>query len=256
MIKRFRSWNRGEPVREWTALSLLAELAPGLAPTPIRADLDTYPPTIAMSWLPGTQLGGAPLPSGEADALTLALDTLWQSVPPGRQQPHLGSALNSTALANQVRLMLEASRKTIDDSLVQCAYSSASAWLDSGVLDRTIFLDEDLVLGQGDCNLANFLWDGSRIRIVDFEDSGLSDRAFELANLVEHISAWSDAGLDADSFLARFSLTRSEKTRLGEFRRLAALFWLLMLLPGAPADDRNPPGTLKRQADRLLALLG
>jgi thiamine kinase-like enzyme len=53
----------------------------------------------------------------------------------------------------------------------------------------------DVVLGQGDANLANFLWDGTQIRIVDFEDSGPSNRTFELAVLVEHLSAWSDAGL-------------------------------------------------------------
>jgi len=43
---------------------------------------------------------------------------------------------------------------------------------------------------------------------------------------------------------------------LGESRRLAALFWLILLLPGGQASGRNPPGTLRRQADRLLALLG
>jgi Phosphotransferase enzyme family len=40
-----------------------------------------------------------------------------------------------------------------------------------------------LVLGRG-LHLANFLRDGTRVRIVDFEDSGSSDRAFELAILV------------------------------------------------------------------------
>ena len=39
VVKRFRSWSRGEPVREWTALTLLAELAPRLAPLPVSADL-------------------------------------------------------------------------------------------------------------------------------------------------------------------------------------------------------------------------
>jgi hypothetical protein len=57
-------------------------------------------------------------------------------------------------------------------------------------------------------------------------------------------------------FLTRFSLTKSKRARLSEFRRLAALFWLLMLLPDGPASKRNPPGTLQRQASRLLALLG
>ena len=111
------------------------------------------------------------------------------------------------------------------------------------------------VLGQGDGNLANFLWDGGQVRVVDFEDSGPSDRAFELAVLVEHLSAWPDARLDTGPFLARFSLTGPEKTRLTESRRLCALFWLLMLLPGGPASTRNPPGTLDRQASRLLARL-
>jgi len=50
-------------------------------------------------------------------------------------------------------------------------------------------LGQGAVLGQGDGNLANFLWDGGQVRIVDFEDSGPSDRAFELAVLVEHLSA-------------------------------------------------------------------
>jgi hypothetical protein len=40
-----------------------------------------------------------------------------------------------------------------------------------------------------------------------------------------------------------------------EYRRLSALFWLMMLLPGSPAHRRNPPGTLERQATRLLFLL-
>jgi thiamine kinase-like enzyme len=106
-----------------------------------------------------------------------------------------------------------------------------------------------------DANLANFLWDGTQIRIVDFEDSGPSDRTFELAVLVEHISAWSDAGLSADVLLALFDLTAAEQVKVREYRRLSALFWLMMLLPGSPAHRRNPPGTLERQATRLLHLL-
>ena len=60
-IKRYRSWDRGEPAREWTALTLLAEHAPGLAPAPILADLSADPPVIEMSRLPGVPLGGMPL---------------------------------------------------------------------------------------------------------------------------------------------------------------------------------------------------
>ncbi|HMG61980.1 MAG TPA: aminoglycoside phosphotransferase family protein, partial [Streptosporangiaceae bacterium] len=61
VIKRFRSWDRGEHAREWTALTLLVEHAPGLAPIPVRVGLTADPPVIEMSRLPGVPIGGAPL---------------------------------------------------------------------------------------------------------------------------------------------------------------------------------------------------
>jgi hypothetical protein len=64
------------------------------------------------------------------------------------------------------------------------------------------------------------------------------------------------ARLDSGSFVALFELAAAERARLAQFRRLAALFWLLHLRPGGRASRRNPPGTLRRQAERLLALLG
>jgi Ser/Thr protein kinase RdoA (MazF antagonist) len=136
---------------------------------------------------------------------------------------------------------------------VRRAWQAGADWFSGGAPGR---LDGgDPVLGQGDSNLANFLWDGAEVRIVDFEDSGPSDRAFELAVLVEHISAWSDAGQPADVLLGSFGLTAAEQVRVREYRRLCALFWLMLLLPGRPGHDRNPPGTLERQAARLLLLL-
>ncbi|MEV6038094.1 hypothetical protein AB0L65_43590 [Nonomuraea sp. NPDC052116] len=64
MIKRYRSWERGEHRREWAVLNVLALHAPGLAPAPVRADLDGSPPRVVMSRLPGTPLRG--LPTGPA----------------------------------------------------------------------------------------------------------------------------------------------------------------------------------------------
>lgn len=93
------------------------------------------------------------------------------------------------------------------------------------------------------------------MRLGDFEDCGPSDRPFELALLVEHISAWKDARLDAGAFVALFDLTSADSARLLDCRRLAALFWLILLRPGSRASCRYPPGTLNRQADRLLTLL-
>ena len=267
VVKRYRSWSRGEPAREWAALTLLAEFAPGLAPAPLRAALQADPPEIVMSFVRGT-VPGARVTPRDADALGVALDRLWGSVPRTRLAPAFGAEPMPAAFARRVRSMADSARPVPDGPLAQQALSAGTAWLASAALDRRRAADEDAVLGQGavpgqgavlgqgDGNLANFLWDGGQVRVVDFEDSGPSDRAFELAVLVEHLSAWPDARLDTGPFLARFSLTGPEKTRLTESRRLCALFWLLMLLPGGPASTRNPPGTLDRQASRLLALLG
>jgi len=256
VTKRFRSWARNEPAREWAALEMLAESAAGLAARPIRASLDADPPEIRMSWLPGEPLGAGPVSQEQAQALARSLELLWRSVPPGRLAGLPAGESNPQAFAGQVRQSLAAGRYLGRDPVVRRAAAAAAAWLERDATGRPDLAGRGTVLGQGDSNLANFLWDGRRVRLVDFEDSGPSDRAFELAILVEHLSAWSDAGLDSGGFVSSFELTAAEQARLLQFRRLAALFWLLLLWPGGRASRRNPPGTLRRQAERLLALLG
>jgi Ser/Thr protein kinase RdoA (MazF antagonist) len=135
------------------------------------------------------------------------------------------------------------------------AFSAAARWLDQPELDDLAVAGQQPVLGTGDGNLSNYLWNGERAQIIDFEYSGRSDRAFELAEIVEHISAWVDGAIDAPSLLAHFELTGAETARLRECRRLIAIYWLLALLPDSRGHARNPPGTLDLQAERLLALL-
>ncbi|MGW8797311.1 phosphotransferase [Streptomyces sp. NPDC055775] len=111
------------------------------------------------------------------------------------------------------------------------------------------------VFGPGDGNLANYLWDGSEVRVVDFEDSGVSDRAFELAEITEHVASWVDQPLDIETFLEQFELTAAESLRLKDCRRPLALVWLFLLSFDKGDKPRNPPGTAERQAGRLLKLL-
>ena len=255
VVKRFRSTDRGEPVREWTALSLLARFAPGLAPAPVSADLNSDCPVVTMSLLPGTELGAAPVTPTQMGALASALERLWRSVPSIDGEYPAAVMPKPIAFTRQVRQMMAAIPALSEDPVVVRAHTAGGSWLQRAALERQSRPGHPTVLGHGDPYLANYLWDGSRVRLVDFEDSGPSDRAFELAILIEHISAWSDARLDADDFLAMFDLTRAEEARVQDFRRLAALYWLLMLRPGGPSSTRNPPGTLEHQADRLLRLL-
>jgi Ser/Thr protein kinase RdoA (MazF antagonist) len=246
VIKRFRSWDRGEHQREWRALNVLAEFAPGFAPVPLSADLDAVPPAITMTRLPGEPLAGQPITARHLDAVISTLDRLHRCVPSDAlahvpPQPWLAEGATS-----RLRSRTAGMRHHPDgEPIVQAAISAAARWLDH-VAEPTEPLTA--VFGQGDSYLGNFLWDGWRLRVVDFEDSGRSDRAFEMASLTEHIGTWHEAGIDADDVLGRFDLTGAESARVLFFRRAFAIFW--------PYLVHERPGPIAgQQAERLLSLL-
>jgi Ser/Thr protein kinase RdoA (MazF antagonist) len=254
VIKRFHCTDRGSSEREWRALNLLVQYAPGLAPVPCEADLPAESPVVVMSRLPGEPLRGRALDAGQIEALVTAVNRLHAAVPPqvltaksplrpGHQQ-ELVAQLHIWARLPRHRCARE----------VACAVDRGLTWLADAGLEAADPPDVPPVFGAGDGNLANYLWDGSYVRIVDFEDSGRSDRAFELAEITEHVGSWVEQPLDVASFLSRFSLTDAESVRLGECRRLLALVWLF-LLSFDEHNRRNPPGTAERQARRLNALL-
>jgi aminoglycoside phosphotransferase len=263
-VKRFRSHLGGderrlygdEPHREWRALELLACYAPGLAPRPVRADLDADPPLIAMSRVPGEPLGTRLATEAQEDAIAAALSRLHHAIPPSvlgtveRAPGHPG------LLAGRTRDMARACDAGLLDPLPRQAYRAALAWLDSGSAERAASVTGRPVFAQGDPNLANHLWDGHSVHLVDFEISGRGDRVTELADFVEHITVWAHAGIDAEAFLDRFGLGPGERQQIRQMRRLFASFWVMRLLPSGSVYRRNPPGTFERQASRLLDLLG
>jgi aminoglycoside phosphotransferase (APT) family kinase protein len=176
VVKRFLSWSRSEPVREWTALTLLAESAPGLAPVPVRADLSGDSPTLTMSWLPGAELGTEPVTAAQARALADALERLWQSVPSTEREFPPAVTPNPVSFTGQVRTMAAAVPVLGEDPVVARAHATAVAWLDRGAVERHIGAGHRTVLGHGDPCLANFLWHASQVSLVDFEDSGRGPR--------------------------------------------------------------------------------
>lgn len=256
VVKRYRSWARAEPEREWAALSLLAKFAPALAPRPIQCFRQDVPPRIVMSLIPGVALGtDSGVSTASTAALADALLQLWASVPSEALTGVRWGPENPTRFVQQVRTDVHRVTRFHQDPVIQEAWELARTWLASGVLDA---LQERLnppVLGQGDSNLSNFLWDGRRIRLVDFEDAGPSERSFELANLIEHLSARPYPEIGGEPFLRRFAFTQTEWVRFQEFRRLTAVFWLAMLTPGGRAASRNPAAALHDQAVHVRALL-
>jgi hypothetical protein len=252
VVKRFRSYDRGEHRREWLGLRLLDRHSPGLAPRPLSADLAADPPAVTMSRLPGEPLGGRPLIPAELVALADAMDRLHSAVPvdeaarldPSHGHPHRGLA--------SLQALLDAHPGSPDEPTVAAAVAAARQWLASAEAVGAADLDGvPAVLGREDHNLPNFLRDGDRIALVDFEDSGRSDRATEWAALVEHRAARCTADADWRPFLDAVA----DQPRLRAARRYYACVWVALMLPGRPGHDRNPPPARRAQAERLLELL-
>lgn len=208
-----------------------------------------------MSRVPGEPLRGEPLGDHQLKALAAATSELYAAVPadvlaevpvrPGQQHQ----------LITQIGAWVPQARSRVSRE-VSKAMDRGLDWLARSGLERAGRPDVPLVFGPGDGNLANYLWDGIRVRVVDFEDSGLSDRPFELAEITEHVASWVGPPLDVETFLGLFDLNDAERARLPECRRLLALVWLFLLSFDDPQHPRNPPGTVERQAARLSELLG
>ena len=112
-----------------------------------------------------------------------------------------------------------------------------------------------VALGIADLNPANVLWDGRVVRLVDFEDGGLSDPAYELADHVEHLGSRLPGVYDARALADAVGLDAEARDRMAAYRPLWAAFWLAMLLPGNGGWRRNPPGTTEAQAEHFMALV-
>jgi hypothetical protein len=254
-VKRYRHWAEREHEREWQALTLLQAYAPGLAPAPLDLDPGPPTPTLVMSRLPGTVLRGGIVEPAQISALAAALTELHHCLPAevAAALPH--RTWRQRQCVEYIRRRYpELATRSLDPEITRAAADGMS-WLNATASRWNHDPDLRPVLGQADGNLANFLWDGTRIVIVDFEESGRSDVPFELAELVEHVGSWVETDFGTDAFLAHFPLETGELARLAECRRLLALLWLIALSLVGPDDGRNPPGTPLRQARRLRALL-
>jgi Ser/Thr protein kinase RdoA (MazF antagonist) len=254
--KRYVSWDRGEADREWACLTLLAEHAPGVAPRPIRRVTSEGSPVIVMERLPGKPLGGARLSAAQTVSLGQALRRLY-AVPldaihaAGIGERQSGPTTGAQDVAEWLREPYDAA-DCRDPALVSEAVQAASRWL---ATPASLPEPRLVALGIADLNPANVLWDGTTCRLVDFEDGGLTDPAYELADHVEHLAGRLTGVFDPGALVHAVGLSDEEQLRLHAYRPLWAAFWMVLLLPGNAAFRRNPPGTTEAQATHLLSLL-
>jgi len=255
--KRYVCWTCGEVEREWSMLTLLAELVPGLAPRPLRQEHDGEAPVIVMELLPGDPLGSEPLTQPQIDAVGAGLRRLYDIPLECARAGGIPERLfGPTTLPQTLISWFDAPTELADcrdPALVSGAIAVASSWLaDPGHLPEPRLVG----IGKADLNPANVLWDGTTCRFVDFEHAGLTEPGYELADHVEHLAGRIGDVYDADALAVAAGLSADERERMQAYRPLWAAFWLAKLLPGNRAFPRNPPGTTERQAVHVLELLG
>ena len=253
--KEFVADHEAQAEREWACLTLLAEHAPGLAPRPLRRE-DGETPVIVMERLPGSHLEPRPLTTDQTQALGASLRRLYDVPLEAVREAGIGERrYGAPALAGVLSDWLADDYdlgECRDEALVAEALDVARAYLADPPLPEPRLS----ALGIADLNPANVMWDGRVARLVDFEDGGLTDPAYELADHVEHLGSRLPGVYDAHALTAAVGLDEAGRERMAAYRPLFGAFWLAMLLPGNGGWRRNPRGTTEAHAEHFMALVG
>jgi Ser/Thr protein kinase RdoA (MazF antagonist) len=137
------------------------------------------------------------------------------------------------------------------DALTRDLLQTLSRWEDSG--DAAILAEPARrIFSRGDSNLLNWLWDGSRIGVVDYEFAGYSDLAFDCADLTEHISS-RQAGIDDQAWAETVSLAglgAQGQRRFEAAQRTRALRWLAVQCSATTGLKSSPASSTASAASR------
>ncbi len=250
--KTFLSWSEGEPEREWAALVHLDEHAPGLGPRPIARLVVDDRPVVTMSRVRGKPLTGWVSPR-QTEALATAVQQLFAVPVPTDLSARANDPVGFHARFRPWLSEEYEWTQCKDANLVRHAVDIAQNWLDHHQPPSNWLVDPVIALGDG--NLDNVLWDGEVCRLIDWEEYGVSDRAYEVADLVEHASSRLERRLDVQALLRELTLDGVQRERVEHHRRMFACFWLAMLLPGNRGWRRNPLGSTEAQARHLIELV-
>ncbi len=228
--------------REWRALSLLAARGLDVAPRPRRYAPDRDPPAVVMEFVPGTPLSCQPPGRRESLALVEALRPVYAITPATADYPYPMIGRPADRIA-RVRLLAKQVGARPEEPLAAAVLPLVREWL-AGDDEAILLAPAPPVFARGDPNFANCLWDGARVRLVDFEYAGWSDLAFELADLVEGLWAQRIGDDQWADLLPRLGLRGGDRPRFEAARRLCAVFWLFLIW------DRRERG---KAVDELLA---
>lgn len=219
---------RQRALREYRALELVAAERPGLAPAPLLLDAERFAyPVVVASWL-----GGAPLEAPPADAaawITLLEHYVAIHTIPVDETELPPAVLTMSSAAEGQRIVAEAFAQLPDEAVsrevhelvAQLAESTFPAWEPS-----------PLALCRCDGNFRNFIVGTPGWASVDWEYSGLGDPAFEIAELVTHVSMQPTALERMGWMIEQYAVLRGETqiaVRARAYLRIMLVWWVVRL---------------------------
>ncbi len=227
-LKIYRADRRRRAATEWHALTRLWRYGYDFVPQPFHHYADQSQPAVVMEFIGRTWLGERRLSRAQLESLLEAHQRLYRITPDSSDTQFRPSTGNSRVLVPRVAGGEWGADPRRGDPLAEEAYALWQAWRKGG--DPALLLEPaGRVLSSGDPNLANCCWGRRRLRIVDFEYCGWSDRAFDLADLVEHVQSRGTPDEDWEWFIEQFELSSGEQRRFQAARRLFASFWLMKI---------------------------
>jgi aminoglycoside phosphotransferase (APT) family kinase protein len=239
--------------REWAALCALEAASVYVAPRPVSFHPDPVSPVVIMERITGEPLGHTRLTVIQAAALADSVRECQRALLPG--DPGVPA---HAVWGDAPSLLRRVSAFFADERLSskEAARDAKALWREwfgrEGEL-RSVCSVPPPVFSRGDPNLANCLWDGERIRIVDWEYSGWGDRILDAADTVEHIQSRHTPDTVWEAFTLRFGLSEVEQARYEALRRLVALFWVMKLWPEDASTSRERFASQVRRAELLVS---
>jgi len=249
VIKLYVKTDRQRVEREWAALTLLTPH--GLRTVPALLWLEEAPvvPAIGM-----TRLHGQPLLQ-DTDQLTALralahTTTQLQAVPLTgllARLPRIDTGEHYILRLRQAWPQLLAGQP--DDPLTPLMQQLLAVWQRSGDTDL-VTAPATPVLSRGDANLLNWMTTHDGAACVDFEYAGFSNKVFDAADLIEHISARAIPDSTWTQLLPDLGVTDANRHQFAANQRTCALRWLAILWK--QRDHRREEFTAQHQRVDML----
>ncbi|HEX2033900.1 MAG TPA: aminoglycoside phosphotransferase family protein [Chloroflexota bacterium] len=240
VLKCFRVDERDRAGREWRALELLQARGGTFHPRPVAYAPHHTGPVVVMARIAGRPVRGQPLSPAQLHALVelrRACYAITPSTTAVALPPVVGNVAKETARLEAAREALRAA--PAQDALAPQLAGTIDTWL-AGPDPARLAQPAPPVFSAGDGNLANYLWDGRHLWRTDYEYSGWSDRAVDLADLVEHDGSRATPDDAWTGFVGAFDLSPAERARFQAARRLWAVFWAMLFWSRGGHDPASP----------------